>query len=269
MLLNHLFEDAESDVRRSLNADRLYQNATAHLYRLIKAGEKLPTAIFGGKDVPCLPAQDYNAPAFFHDVIMLFPNNEYAMGGKAVQMKEKLGGRYRFLVIINVDGDTTDEIWKALRYDRVETVVRHELQHIIDFKRRKGDIFKTREPNFKDNAGSMSPEERRAYHNSSAETNAYFHNLAEPLLARIRLMQKSGVEMAGLFPDLSRDFREYLTKNLANKHGVLKQHWEAISEENRRKVFARLSKLFSLYWQMVDAHEAEKAKYSQSEEVAA
>jgi hypothetical protein len=264
MLLAHLFEDAESDVRRSLNADKLFQSVTAHIYRLYKAGEKLPTAIYNGENVPCLPAEDFDASPFFRDVLLIFPNNTYAMGGKASQVQELIGGRYRFIVTVNVDGDTTEEIWIALRYDRVETVVRHELQHIIDFKRRKGDIFKTREPNFNQEDTLSTPEKTVAYHNSSAETNAYFHNLAEPLLKRIRFMQEHGVDMVGIFPDLPRDFRAYLTDHLSNKYGVLKRHWEALTEENRRKVFSRLSKLFTLYWKMLDAHAAEQAKYSET-----
>ncbi len=262
MLLDQLFEDAEADARRSKSADLVFQRAMSHLYRLQKAGQKLPTAVFEGKNIPCLPAEDFDAPGMFHDLLFVFPNNEYAMGGKAVQLKERIGGRYRFIVVINVDGDTLDEIIKALRYDRVDTVVRHELQHIIDYKRYKGDVFKSREPNFKGLEGEKDFD-RAAYHNSSAELNAYFHNMAEPLLKRIRFMQDHGVDMVGIFPELPRDFRKYLTEHLKTSYGVLKKHWDALTTENRNKVFTRLHKLFELYWKMVDAHAAEQAKYSQ------
>ena len=252
MLINHLFEDAESDASRSVLADRVFQSAVKHLYALQRAGEQLPTAIYGGKNLPCLPAEDFDPPAMFKDCVFIFQPNDYAMGGKAAKLAKKIGGRYQYLVIIEVEGASVDEIIKSLRYDRVETVVRHELQHIVDYKRYKGDIFKSREPNFKTD-NKMSDEFRKGYHNSSAETNAYFHNLAEPLLKRIRFMKQHGAEMAEIFPPLPRDFPSYLKEHLRNNnYGVLKLHWENLTEANKRKALARLSKLFSLYWQIID-----------------
>lgn len=264
MLINQLFEDAESDARRSRLADDVFQSALSYLYKLDKQDGTLPTTVLGGKNIPCLPAEDYDAPGIFSDMIFVFQPNEYAMGGQAVKMKHKVGGRYTYFVLVGVEGPSLKEIIKSLRYERVDQVVRHELQHILDYKRFKGDVLKSREPNFKVADGGIKPserndDERRDYHNSSAETNAYFHNMAEPLLQRIRFMQKHGADMVGIFSPLERDFRAYLAANLKINHGILKRHWDNLTEENKRKVLSRLSKLFDLYWQMA-------AKYTDNPE---
>ncbi|PZR79775.1 MAG: hypothetical protein DI537_40665, partial [Stutzerimonas stutzeri] len=83
MLLDQLFEDAEADARRSKLADIVFQSAMSHLYKLQKEGRSLPTSIYEGKNIPCLPAEDFNPPQMFHDMLFVFPNNDYAMGGKA------------------------------------------------------------------------------------------------------------------------------------------------------------------------------------------
>lgn len=249
MLLVELFEDANKDTARSEIADQYLKNASGHLWKMMKAGEALPTAVYQGKNLPCLPAEEFDCPPLFRKVLMIFKPSDYAMAGKAIMLKEPVGG-YRFLLIVEVDGETTQDVWKSLRYDRVQDIIRHELQHITDFRRWQGkDIFQARGVDPSADSQHKSPQ---AYHNDDLELNAFFHNLAEPLLNRIRFLRKHGLEAAGLFDPIPRDFREWLAQRAASLHGLVKRHWQSLREANKRRAIARLKNLFDLYWKEVD-----------------
>ncbi len=241
MKVSRFFEDAQWDVKRSKRADDIFQKIKGHLYKLDKAETPLPMVEFEGEDMPCLFLNIFDQ-GYFADTGFIFKPSDYAMTGKALAQKPH-GGTYRYWVIVEVDGGTPGEILKSLRYSRVDLVVRHELQHIIDYKRYKVNFALRGKKLAK---GEVDPVQ---YHNDPLEQNAYFHNLAEPLLHRLRFMEQHGEDQVGIFDPLPKDFRAYLLDHLTPRYGILKKHWDALSENKRRRAISRTKQLFDLFWE--------------------
>lgn len=281
MLLSHLFEDAESDLRRSQMAYEFVQKLTSYLFKLDKEGrtvEQLRKYVVS-RDVPngypgVMSDSFGYENGLLRGVLVCFRHNDYPeTNGSAAPITN--GGSVRYVVQMDVNAKDMKTLAYSVGGSNGRTVLSHELAHVIDytrFKNKKGistrEIVRTKKA-----VKDMSPEERGAhhdkeisvYHNDSLERNAFFHNMAEPLLMRMRFLQSDSpaLEFLDLIP---RDFREYFNTSIKRQYGVVGQHWKYVSEDGKRRIVSRLHNLFDLFWKSLDAHEAEKAKYSEDSE---
>lgn len=234
-------EDAESDLMRSVRAEDFMLAIKKYLYNL--EDQKLDTANINGVDHPVIWGKDVWGPGFFGDVLVAFYEDRRPYAGRAFKIPNN---RYRYGIKIGVDDmSSTRLIYYALTDSKISQTVQHELQHIIDYKRKKDKREKDKK-SFSD-YDNPKDDELSDYYNSPAELNAYFHNIAEPLLSRMRFIQKHGLEAAQIYPDLEDNFRDYYTNHVVNMTGRYQPFWNNLNELNRRKVIKRLKNLFDLF----------------------
>jgi hypothetical protein len=118
----------------------------------------------------------------------------------------------------------------------------HEVTHLLDAKRFKGNRFRSVQASGKDSF-STSENGTEAYHNSPFELNAYFHEIAEPLLRILRAHQEDP-EMMAFETIPPATFQEFLNNRVEHLSREAKRHWKNVSEPNKRQIIKRL---FGLY----------------------
>jgi hypothetical protein len=286
MLLDQLFEDAEGDLRRSQMANRFIENLVSYINKLDKAGRgidhlhKYVVSHDAPDGYPGLVSDDFGySGGMLRGVLVCFRHNDFPeTNGSAAPVED--GGDIRYVVQMDVKTDDLRTLMFSVSSTNGRTVLLHEIAHVIDYIRYKdkNGIKKREIVRVKKAAKDMTPDERMAhrqkeievYHNDPLERNAFFHNMAEPLLQRMRYLQNDSMALEFLDP-IPRDFREYFNGTLKKKYGVVGQHWATVSEDGKRRIVSRLNSLFTLFWKSLDAREAAKAKYSEekSTEVAA
>lgn len=278
MLLRDLFEDSEQDVSASQLGDKLRTALYGYIYNLrqekgddAKLGAVVP---IDGKEYPCMPVSDLSQRYRFRDlqdVLIVFrPQEEgqWSVGGYAQSLRHPVNG-INYLVVIDCFGETLRHLQNSLGADRVAHVFRHELQHILDFKRYKNDEFRpgrTSKSNYK-----RAEEDERAYHNHPLERNAYWHNLAEPILNNLRFMAGyiNDPEMWELLSNnIPRDFSEFLKTAMLRAPGATKNNMARLSKQNRKRAIARLYQLHQYYFRLRDAAMAKSSADDSNEKEA-
>lgn len=283
MLLDHLYEDAEADARRSRLAYEFINELYAYLYHQSVNGAKVDEVLekvkigSAGEYQYCIRPSEFGAPPVFQRVLLTFRHADIPdVSGSANILQTPWNGLH---YLISMEADTRDlsGILRSVNSTEGRATLHHELQHILDYRRFKRPYginnrkIKDAKVKFQAAAKNATSDDEikdhradylKVYHNDDLEMNAFFHNLAEPILSRLRFFLKNDFVADQLFPrDLTRDFREYFKDTVESKQwGIVAQHWSNISESNKRKVISRLKKLFDLYWEMKD-------KYDQTNEV--
>jgi hypothetical protein len=270
MRLTNLYEDAASDLRRSDLANEFIQALSSYLFKLSKSGgslKHLATAEYNGNDHYCIASEALDVPAILKSFLLIFIDSQYPdVSGTAAVLQTPIG-RARYVVTVQADCSTLQSLSFSVTSTNVRTTLRHELQHILDYTRFKDKAgianraivaMKKTDTSKMDDAELRLHRDAQAtlYHNDALETNAFFHNLAEPLLDRLRWLKRDSAAIE-FFDDLPRDFRDYMAKHVAqwSDHAVVKQHWSKLNERNRRRAISRLKQLFDLFW-------TEMAKYT-------
>ncbi len=283
MLLDHLFEDAEADTRRSRLAYDFINELYGFLYNHSVNGSEIDDVLervkigSTGAYQYCIRPSEFGAPPVFRQVLLAFRHDDIPdVSGSANVLQTPWNGLH-YLVTMDADTRSLSGILRSINSTEGRTTLHHELQHVLDYRRfKRPEAINNREikdakVKFQaatkdaisaDEIDGHRKEYLKVYHNDNLEMNAFFHNLAEPVLSRLRFFLKNDFVADQLFPrELTRDFREYLKDTVASKQwGIVAQHWSNISEPNKRKVISRLKKLFDLYWEMKD-------KYDQTNEV--
>jgi hypothetical protein len=251
-IMDFLTESADTDVIYSKIVDKLRTQLYEYLYYALQRDPKfeLPIAVYQGDETPCIIIREAVKGGPFQDVMVMFKHSEgFGLTGKAIAWNETRHG-CNYAVVIDALGTTTQQILNTLSADRTAAIFRHEFIHIMDYKRYKGDIFKRQGRNGPQYTDDDTEEKKKAetsrYHNSPEELNAFFHNLAEPLLNQHRFV-KDDPESAEFFDPLPANFSDYLAKVTKALHGPTRRFWDDLSEQNRRKVTSRLYRLFQDY----------------------
>ena len=98
------------------------------------------------------------------------------------------------------------------------------------------------------NAKFVDPKNKEQYYNDPAELNAYFHNIAEPLLDTLKMVKQEGLDILKLSPEIPTDFRVFVADRVKTlRHEPLKQFWAHLNDRNRRRLVSRLHSLHSEY----------------------
>lgn len=265
-----LVEAAEDDLRRSDLAQDLSNALVSRLNAMQKAertikdlqqvqlNDQIFYAIFGS---------DLDLPAIIRPILVAFRHADFPGNNGSAAMVDNPTPYLKYVIKMEADTTSLKSLMHSIMSASGKLVLHHEVQHILDytrFKDKKGISDRTIVKLKKQSSAGLPPEEAaafndkkyQAYHNDTLELNAYFHNMAEPLLSRLRLMKRQGFGMHGLLSPIPRDFREYLRDTITGRtHGIVAQHWAAISEKNKRRAIARLKQLFDMFWEWVDEHE--------------
>lgn len=246
-----LNESPEDDARRSDIAERFIDAARSHLYHRENPLMTIPAL---GVESPALTTDEFEPPAILSRGMIIFFDDDRPYSGRASSVYND--PHYRYAIFIKVMDATASprDLSYQLSDRKTNSTLRHELQHVLDKIRRKRKIIPS------DDQKSNADDGPEKYYNSASELNAYFHNVAEPLLERIRFLQKHGFELEAIFPPLEKDFRKWFADRIANLHGPERSFWKWLSENNKRKVIKRLEKLHSHYFKL---NKAIQAKYSE------
>lgn len=261
MLLLDLLEAIDDDISASALGEHLRTIIYSYLYNLKREhGDdyRLPmTATYGGVEMPCIPIRDLPQRYRFRDlqdVLLIFRIRNidpWRMVGYASQLQQPRS-EFSHIVVIDAFGETVLELLKTIGNDRMSNVFRHEIQHVLDGKRFKGDRFAN-------SNGYKKPKENpRAYHNDPFEQNAYWHNLAEPILRNLRFMSENPEpEMWALInQDIDPDFSKFLEKALRRGGSIVRQHMQRLTGENRKRAIARLYQMHRKYFELLNSAKA-------------
>ncbi len=254
-------EDAKDDVLFSQFGENLLNAVVSFLYKFDET-DKLPTVDLHNRSCPYVDSTMFQAKGVWHDVMVIFFNHTTSFDGRAAKVHSVFDGhKTRYAIFIRIEGGmSSKELYRALCNSKVRNTFRHEAQHIMDKKRRlvkppEGEP----EAETNDTAGDR---DLGKYFNNPMELNAYFHNVAEPILQRLRWMhQVGGHDTIGLFDELPTDYRAYLALRLTELRGTHKMFWDHLNEVNKRKVITRLMKLYDLFDETLAAYKEQGDKY--------
>jgi hypothetical protein len=131
----------------------------------------------------------------------------------------------------------------------VHDVLIHELTHYIDA---------ARNPTMHTKSTGEDKQGRTEYYNDPAEFNAFFTNLAQPLLAFLHAVHSdpdpTGLAQFAKAHGLNADFKETLAGLIQRAQGqaspALKRYWAHLLPDRRKRVIRRL---FMLHQQVVAA----------------
>jgi hypothetical protein len=267
---NMIFEAAEDDTRRSQMGEDFLHSLMSFLYSHEHPLQKI--RIHGSSDPkgsPIIFPSMFSQYGIFGDVMVAFRElgtTSYMGRASNIHSSSNIhdpdGKRIRYLIEIVVDEIPAENTNRALYYhltkSRTKDTFLHEIQHILDYKRRKTP----KKTDGKISDGTSKYKDNTAYFNSPAELNAYFHNVAEPVLARLRWLNKHPYDTFGLFDELPREYKEFLEQRKRQLTGIHRTFWNNLSEANRRKVMSRLSKLYDLLNTTIALHD----KYAEQSE---
>lgn len=257
-------EDAKDDVLFSQFGENLLNAVVSFLHKFDE--DKLPTVVLHNRSCPYVDSSMFQAKGAWRDVMVIFFNHETSFAGRAAKMHSTFDGHQtRYAIFIRVeDGLTPKELYRALCNSKVRNTFRHEAQHIMDKKRIAMGKFEPKEgePEVDNNDDTADDRDLDKYFNNPMELNAYFHNVAEPILQRMRWMhQVQGHDTIGLFDELPTDYRAYLARRLTELRGTHKMFWEHLNGVNKRKVITRLMKLYDLFSETLAAYKEQGDKY--------
>ncbi len=263
MKIIQLDEGAEDNAAISQVIDYLRLKCYSYLWhRKDDPSFDLPIMNIFGQDGPLLLIRDIEPGTMFDDVGVCFPFKDgYGMGGKAVWLPTTTHG-LNFVVLLDPVDEGTRGVMKTLNVDRCADTFRHEFVHVVDMKRRKGerDRMKSTSNDTKAVDGRKGPNPH--YFNEPLELNAYFHNLAEPILTQVRYMKQhgnddvNGRDVLGLLDRLPLDFKTWLEKRVGALNPTLRRFWGSLRKQNKRQVIKRLFDQFNEYQRLWDSIEA-------------
>lgn len=117
---------------------------------------------------------------------------------------------------------------------------RHEFQHIMDMERHKKTVHVSYD-HAKVVSGTASKDEIRQYYNNPTEYNAYFHNIAEPLLRILRLAEENHIDDAKKSGEpIDSDFKRYYQQMVWNMSSTNASVAANMNPSYRKKMLKRL-----------------------------
>ena len=146
------------------------------------------------------------------------------------------------------DLENTEQVAKDIIYKKpIHNVIQHELVHYFDNKRNPKMLNQTNKAETGTNA----------YFNNPEEFNAYYTNLAHPLLHFIRAMRSGEInddetKRFAKALDIGKDFMEnvkmMIDRAAGQSGGAVKKFYQTLNKRNRR---ALLKRLYGLHQQVL------------------
>ena len=249
-LLASLQESVQSDRDYSQLAHALY----IELYRYVYNDGELTHYDVNDTDMLGLPCKKLGVDPVFDKTLLFFKQGSEIRSASTHHLATPIAGADTAVIfkVRTLNKEGIENFLSTAAY-----VFQHEMIHVLDGTRYKVP--------FSDMQYTNPDENVSGYYNDPVEMNAYFHNLAEPLLDRLRGIKTDGIEYLELFDvvgatsEIPRDFRTYLTKIVQKRYPQnLKAFWDSLTEDNKRRLTKRLMKLFQEYWRLVDGGQLEE-----------
>lgn len=242
-----IIEAAQDDVDASAHAETMIFALIKYVYELRQKSETLPVMVFSdGAEHPVIFARDVAGIVGHDDLFFMFVKNTTASRGFYSPVKLPKHG-LKHCIGFGVSDFSTAGIYRALSDFGKHPTMMHEIQHYFDVKRYKGRS--TPDSRYQGGQFDDPDADRAAYYNNPAEYNAFFHNIAEPLLSYLRMVRKDGIETAEVFArPIDPDFRAFLrdaAKRMSRAHA---RAFDTFDETYRRRM---LKRLFALHQEVM------------------
>lgn len=170
----------------------------------------------------------------------------YGMSGAVMTFDDAVFGMHRGIAIYGMRKMTMEDLHSTVNSTSFLTVFEHEYLHLLDIDRTNGRI-----------TAKKPPDTRKAdYYNDPAEFNAFYHDLAKPLLDAIRNIQDEPQYTKDILylHDITGDFRQDIAQMMtASVH--TQRFTASLTPERRRSLLRRL---YGLYQQMMAAAHAQQ-----------
>jgi len=175
----------------------------------------------------------------------------YAASGHIAKFQKS--GQTAITIFCLKDIHDTEAAAKTIIYSNpVHNVLIHELTHYLDA---------ARNPTMHTKGTGEDKQGKTDYYNDPVEFNAFFTNLADPLLTILSLDKTDARKVVRFAKGLgiSRDFKETLSALIQRAAGqpspALKRYWEHLLPNRRKRVIRRLHALHRQVISLLDADE--------------
>ncbi len=227
-------EDMANDVWLSSQIDQLLIDVYGYLYRLKEQNEEVPIVEFDGKNIRGFVIdQNITEVAIFWRTILAFDDDA------SIPLGACYPANRRFLVVLKTPDLKITSMLNKLFGTGSHTAI-HEFTHVYDLKRRymKGSD--------KVNSTSMK-DGLEGYINDPLELNAFFNEVAQPLLKELVFMKnESDPEAFCLITPPPPEFLSWLMTRISSKHDF-KHKYQALYEKNKRRLISRAKNIFDEY----------------------
>lgn len=234
-----LNEDADMDVSISLEINRFRMELIRYLLKRKKDNKYyLPDKIdYKGVKLEAICAFRFaKSSNLFHDLVLAYhPTFPYA--GMATPLK-KPQDDIRYTVIFRAD--SLDHFY-SLIWDRNYSTFRHEMVHVCDFKRYKGNKISG-------TSDLVKGDDFTDYANNPLESNAFFHEIAEQLLDGLRFMKEQPEVATELLVPPAGPFQYWLEMRVLQLPRAVRQIYKSFTPQLKRRVISRLKALWDSYW---------------------
>lgn len=197
MQLRDLFEDVEMDVAASAEAQQVLEAVVAQCER----------PDFRGKAVHRIRTGDAALDQKVSSLAVIFREGKVGSGLFANDLNFHRD-EISIMVGPTVNAET---ILRTIKSAVGASTFRHEYQHFLDTIRSNGYAAKYKMTAKSQNGQKITKDDRTEYVNDPLEFNAFFHEVAEPLLAILRTAKTEGVEAAQEVGKIEPDFKKYLS----------------------------------------------------------
>lgn len=267
-----IVEGVEDDLARSGIVDGLLGKLWNYLHDSLDAnpdftlGKSTLMLKQGERTTPSIMVKEF-APerGIFGDVLICFvPNDDMEVSGR---VRVVTGSDSRIGYVVDIDlptrnGEfTTRHIADQIGSVSAGRVFRHEFQHVLDMKRFKDkDARTTADRRWPADSQTWTEKNFSDYFNSPKEFNAFFHNIATPLLGAINAIERFGLDRASHYKGLIElDFHEWVRNTLILGSATERRFWASLTAQNKRRALNRLYGLHKRFLDLLDRAEEEKA----------
>ncbi len=229
MQINELFEDAQGDVQSSQFAEMTLRALILSLEEkgFSRGNENRVYAPKFTTDNRILNSLITHLKVIFTSGV----NSGFAISDIGIPFME-----------LGVGSKLSEERVIAFLNGKGASTFRHEFQHFLDNTWKHNREVKTRY-DAKAVVGKARDRRREidTYFNDPQELNAYFHELAEPMLKILRAASQNDFDAVKEAGTVDPDFRAYLKHQMYwQADSQTWQFYQALTEDNRKKIIKRL-----------------------------
>lgn len=164
------------------------------------------------------------------------------LSGGVYRFSTPIFGYDRAIMVSGMREFTQEELRRVATGTNFIEVFGHEYIHVLDADRTSGRIMK----------GIAGPEDQTAYFNDPAEFNAFYHDVARPLLDLIKVITTDPeyfddyLGLYGFNGDWKHDLSYMLTRD-----GIIRRFVATLTATRRRSLLKRLYRLYLTMKQIV------------------
>lgn len=252
MQLTDLFETTDNEAEMHSHVRDLTSKVMHHIYNGGQPYHPIELGNYGDFFV-YRSVEDIGLDDRFLLLIGLKQREAIGMSGMIMGFGRDIFGYDRGIVVYCMNEFTLKNMYTMVNTTGFMEVIEHEFVHMLDNDRTQGGMIKR---------PYVDAKHKSQYYNDPAEFNAYFFDIAKPMLAVIRAAKqepqdaKDYMALYGLTGDWRDDLAGVLSRNLPAQHFV-----KHLRKDRRRSLIKRL---YRLHQQMLNAVHHAPANAAQS-----